>query len=621
MPGAAPNHEDFPVALVSMPFCSAIRPSIQLGLLSALTRKAGFPADAYHLHLHLAAQLTPEIYEPLCGTRGRMTGEWLFSVAAFKAVADDDDEAYFRAFPDEVARAEKFAKNAAFLSLLRREILPAYVEEWFNAVDWGHYRVVGFSSLFQQNVASLALARRIKERWPQVSIVFGGANMEGEMGEENLRAFPFLDFVVIGEGDLAFPALLHRLAIGESVAGLQGVAFRNGSLVVTQGQASPVRDLDALPVPDYSDYFDRLRKVGLHQNSQYSWCLPFESSRGCWWGQKHHCTFCGLNGQGMVFRAKSPAKVIGELNELARRYRISFFEATDNILDMKYVHALFGEIERTKTDYSFFYEIKANLSREQIRSLYLGGVRWVQPGIESLSTHVLQLMRKGCTMLQNLLLLKWCRYYRIRVSWNLIWGFPGETAEDFGRELQVLKLLTHLEPPGGCGRIWMERFSPYFSEHDRFPVHALKPEASYSYVYPGHVALDKIAYFFDYAMDDTLPEEAHQQTRRVVQEWREWWCERPQHSLTYRRIHDSLFVDDERGPGRCGSHAFHGPLAAAYELCSDAIRSVPEVVRHLESAYSCDEVQGALEEFCRLGLMVGENGRYLSLALPVNPNW
>ena len=48
-----------------------------------------------------------------------------------------------------------------------------------------------------------------------------------------------------------------------------------------------------------------------------------------------------------------------------------------------------------------------------------------------LSTHVLKLMRKGTSMLQNLRLLKWCRYYGIEVAWNLIWGFPGETEEDY----------------------------------------------------------------------------------------------------------------------------------------------------------------------------------------------
>ena len=79
-------------------------------------------------------------------------------------------------------------------------------------MDWGRYSVVGFSSTFQQNVASLALARRIKERFPMVKVVFGGANFEGEMGPEYVRAFPFIDYAVVGEGDMAFPALLRNIA-------------------------------------------------------------------------------------------------------------------------------------------------------------------------------------------------------------------------------------------------------------------------------------------------------------------------------------------------------------------------------------------------------------------------
>jgi ribosomal peptide maturation radical SAM protein 1 len=610
------------VALVCMPFAKAILPSIQIGLLTAISEQAGFSTDAYHLNLELAARLTSEAYEPLCDHRGHMTGEWLFSVAAFGEHAHSDDEAYFAAFPEEIAWAEKLGMDTAYFSRLRHELLPRYIEDSLEMVDWERYQVVGFSSTFQQNVACLALARRIKERYPAVQILFGGANFEGEMGLEYVRAFPFIDYAIVGEGDIAFPALLRCLAAQEQPKDLPGLVMRTGEGMTFSGQAPPVRNLDALPAPNYDEYFTRAKRLGLKHHRT----IPFESARGCWWGQKHHCTFCGLNGLGMTYRAKSPGRVLAELSELARKHRISFFEAVDNILDLKYVKDLFSRIAETKTDYQFFYEVKANLTHEQIRTLYRGGVRLLQPGIESLSSHVLQLMRKGCTMLQNVRTLKWCRYYNINVGWNLIWGFPGETEEDYRQELEVLQLITHLQPPRGCSRIWLERFAPYFSDRELFPIHDIRPEASYGYVYPAQVALEKVAYFFDYQMGQTAPAEAHAETCALVKEWQRRWEEKTPDTLVYRRTLDALLIEENRGPGRRFSYVFDGPWALMYEYCGETMRTIANVVEYLQTAlgwprFNAEDVRAALEEFCRLGLMLSEEGKYLSLALPVNPNW
>ena len=75
-----------------------------------------------------------------------------------------------------------------------------------------------------------------------------------------------------------------------------------------------------------------------------------------------------------------------------------------------------------------FWEVKANLTARQVRQLRDAGVAYVQPGIESLNDHVLELMRKGTTGLRNVELLKWCREYGVTPLWNLLYGFPGETA-------------------------------------------------------------------------------------------------------------------------------------------------------------------------------------------------
>src|SRR5204863_1686432 len=115
------------------------------------------------------------------------------------------------------------------LCRLRNEALPAFVEKWATSVDWGAYAIVGFSSMFEQNAAALALARAIKERYPQVVTIFGGANFDGEMGPEYVRAFSWIDYAVSGEGDEVLPALVARVACGASGIGLPGVTGRADS--------------------------------------------------------------------------------------------------------------------------------------------------------------------------------------------------------------------------------------------------------------------------------------------------------------------------------------------------------------------------------------------------------
>ncbi len=619
--GAAPQR----VALVNMPFAAAQRPSIQCGLLKGALTRAGHRVEVFYLNLELAAELGETPYRKLADLRSdHLLGEWLFATAAFGP--RDDEEAYFEAHPSLADTCEQVGRSFDDLRTLRNETLPALIERWATAIDWSAYALVGFTSTFEQNVASLALARRIKERFPGVVTVFGGANYDGDMGPEYVRAFPWIDYAVVGEGDEALPALAGRVGRGESGVGLRGVVGRVDGSVVEGGAAPLVRDLDALPDPDYDEFFATLSRLGRERVLGQSLpLLLFESARGCWWGEKHHCTFCGLNALGMAYRSKSPGRVHAQLRRLSARYQIVNFEAVDNILDMRYLEQLCRPLIEERYDYQVFYEVKANLKRDHLRTLAHAGIRIIQPGIESLSSHVLALMRKGTTMLQNVRVLKWAHYYGIKVAWNLLTGFPGETREDYEDQARLMPLLVHLPPPVGGGSIWLERFSPYFTD-DSFPVRDVAPWAAYRFVYPEErLDLRKIAYFFTYTMGDTVPSEYLEDVQLALQDWQNSWTSTRKPVLVYQRAPDWIQVIDRRRPDAPQVHAFQGPEAAAYELCGDVERRPARVAEALRADggpdLDADAVEEMLRRFCDLGLMVHEDGRYLSLALPVNANW
>jgi hypothetical protein len=222
-------------------------------------------------------------------------------------------------------------------------------------------------------------------------------------------------------------------------------------------------------------------------------------------------------------------------------------------------------------------------------------------------------MRKGVRAAQNVNVLRWARYYGIRIDWNVLWGLPGEEAGDYKTQAQLVPHLAHLQPPSSAGRIWMERFSPIFN--DDFPVRRRQPERSYRYVYPAVVDLDRVAYFFDYELEGALPDDTYDELRAAVGEWRRAWsADDP--TLTYRSAPGLLQIYDGRRPGHEGTYTFEGPLADIYLACSDRPTTAKAV---LGGRLPLETVRAALDGFAERGLMFLDGELALSLALPSVP--
>ena len=196
----------------------------------------------------------------------------------------------------------------------------------------------------------------------------------------------------------------------------------------------------------------------------------------------------------MAFRSKSPARVLAEIETIAERWRVRNVSVVDNILDMRYFRTVLPELASREHGCTFFWETKATLSRRQVRLLAAAGVNRIQPGIESLIDDVLNRMRKGTTFLQNLALLKWCREYGVAVEWNVLYGFPGESVDDYVAMAGLFDRITHLPPPTGFGRIRLDRFSPFHEAPDEFDMINVRAAAPFRHLYPVDAStLDQVA--------------------------------------------------------------------------------------------------------------------------------
>ena len=255
--------------------------------------------------------------------------------------------------------------------------------------------------------------------------------------------------------------------------------------------------MDSLPLPAFEDYFRVLSST--FPDTATTTVLPIETSRGCWWGERSHCTFCGLNGEGMKFRRKRWHRVVEEVDSLMARHPCRLAQFTDNILALDYFKDLIpywaDRVDSTKK----FFEVKSNLTRDQLGMLKRAGVVSIQPGVESLADDTLRLMRKGVTGAQNVATLRWSAELGIKAYWNLIFGFPNEPMTDYEVNLSLMKLMTHLSPPDACSYIRLDRFSPNFMNWRASGFSVIRPVTIYKHIFPFEdTELMRLAYYFAY---------------------------------------------------------------------------------------------------------------------------
>jgi ribosomal peptide maturation radical SAM protein 1 len=619
------------VCLVLMPYAAIELPSIALGLLKVCLQKAQIKPVVLYPNLQFTQEIGLDLYTVISQRfTESLLGEWTFSGVLFPDFQPDHSE-YFnfiasKYFPDIDLNKE------VFWSVRRKAV--SFVDRVAHSVLDLNPRLVGCSSTFQQHCASLALLKRIRELDPDVITFMGGANCEGSMGVATQREFPWVDYVISGEGDEVLPDFCRQLLeTGRNVNpsklpyGVIGSTHRTSQIAVKAVPRASVHHLDLVPIPDYDDYFQTLTTSKLAPYIQPG--IPIETARGCWWGQKHQCTFCGLNGSGINYRSKSPDRVVEEFTHLSQRYGIRKFQVVDNILDVSHINTVLPTLATTTEPYTIFYETKANLKREQMQQLINAGVRCIQPGIESMHDSVLKLMNKGSTALMNVQLLKWAREFGIYVHWNMLAGFPRESDEWYIEMAEWLSLITHLQPPGGVSLIRYDRFSPYHERPADWELNLL-PKPVYGYVYPfSREVLNELAYFFEDATDklNTVSKKSSRpgldKLKACVSQWDRCWQDRfsnPDHlpMLSMKDDGDRIIVSDTRPCASQNQVILEGFAYWVYKACDRALTS-RELLAALHTQTNLDisweNIQAIVTELKKCKILLEINGRFLSLAV------
>lgn len=620
------------VALLQMPWGVLDRGTLPLGLLKEILKRGQIPARVYYLNLKFARYIREDVYR-IISSSFFLIGDWLFAQHLFRDMTDVRHETGFDSLIDGLCAkggmnrqlAEQLIHMKSELNNIIEVVIPKFMDECMDSLPWDQISIAGFSCKVGAQLSSLALARRVKEQYPHIKIVFGGPNVFDKMGEETIRSFEWVDYVMDSESEKTIVELFGNIIEEKSVDTIPGVLLRRDGRIIINKPGGLTDNLDSLPIPDYSEYFEELENSGLI-GKVGKIVIPYESTRGCWWGENEPCRFCAVNNGKNKYRSKSPDKILQEILTHIEKYNIKNFYAADSILNMDFFNSLIPELAERKLGLSIYHDVKPRLNRKQINLLYEAGIKILLTGIESLDNELLGLMHKGTTALENIQMLKLCSEMSMEVLWSMLYGIPGEDPACYSRIMEKIPKISHFNPPGSIVKITLDRFSPYFNAPEKYGLKNVKANILYEYIYPDkRINLDDIAYTFEYEYEDSGRgiELYEKMLADMVMKWAKvFYTNRSK--CEYTVAGNDMEITDSR-PGilrdrmeNIRKYVFSGAKKDIYAYCNE-IKKFDDILEHvnkgLEVKLGQDDLKKLLDGFIKDQLMLEEDSRYLSLAV------
>lgn len=610
------------VALVALPWADLSEPSLGLSILKGQLTRDGIESRVFHLYLDLLRTMTAETYRFFSEEWG--LNEFLFTGLLQPALSDDQYEELFRLSEGLSGRHSRYREPldvAEAVLRIRDEIMPAFLEDSSRKILSMNPTMVGLTCMFDQTIASVALARLIKQARPEILVALGGYALEGPPGDVVLRAFPWIDAIVRGDGEPVVAALARASVAspGERPV-IAGVTWSQKNA----GKAAPSQNLPALeesPDPLYDDWFSDV--AGLMEQAKVevrTKLLPVEASRGCWWGQKHHCVFCGIDAEALKYRMKSCDSVVGMLGRMQQRYGSVKYRFSDYIMSRELVDAL-PELSAHTPRFELSSEIKANQPPERMEALARAGFVELQPGIESFSSHILRLMDKGVTSAANVSTIKNGCLNRIIIHYNLLFNIPGERVEDYENILRMMPRIYHLIPPVSRSEAFVTRFAPLHTNPERFGyagemAHHECYDILFAEDYKRESGIDltDYAYYFrSYVQPTDALAQAHSLLVRQVNHWKRQFRER-EVWLDYEDRDGTVLISDTRYASEETLLELDGLRRDMFLAFASRPKSAGNVARELGATE--DEIVDLLEDMEPHRLFWRDEDLILNVALP-----
>jgi len=191
----------------------------------------------------------------------------------------------------------------------------------------GEYRYVGITVMpGPQTKQAIPLSKKIKEEFPGTIIIWGGYFPTNHY--KIVLESGFVDFVINGPGDHAFPLLIDALENNKPYELIRNLAFKSGETIIR----NPKEDLieqDTLPALPY-DKLDNIYAIDRHYLGKTylgNKTLAYHSSIGC----PFTCSFCAVVPTYEArWKAKSAGHVYNDIKYIKEKWGADAIEFHDN---------------------------------------------------------------------------------------------------------------------------------------------------------------------------------------------------------------------------------------------------------------------------------------------------
>ena len=287
----------------------------------------------------------------------------------------------------------------------------------------------GISSSFTPYHGEAVKIAQIIKDWDRRKIVAtGGAHASCD--PEGVLKSPFVDFVVLGEGEVRFPFLLEQIRRGrlKNIEQIDGIGYRRDGEIQINPVQDFIRDLDSLPQPARELLDPDRYRIGKKRSTMII------TSRGC----PHGCAYCSAHlVMGRFFRSRTPEAILEEMTECRTEYGIEIFDIEDDnfTFDQERAKKLmslmienFGEgaIKLSAMNGVSF----ASLDEGLLRLMKRAGFDTINLSFVSIDSSTKERMRRPKPAAEFDKILEKAEQVGLNVIGYAIMGMPGQTIEE-----------------------------------------------------------------------------------------------------------------------------------------------------------------------------------------------
>ena len=324
-------------------------------------------------------------------------------------------------------------------------------EDFIKMVEEYQPNLVGLSAVSLTYPFGIKFLERLKEKF-EIPTVVGG--IHATISSEDVLENPYVDYVCVGEGEQALVELCEAIRDGKDTTNIKNIWTKKNDKII-KNPLRPLSNMDELPFHDW-EIFDK-RRVYKPMGGKIRRVGCFELNRGCPFNCSYCCNQFLHNMYGLNYRERSVKKFIAEVKYMKNRYNLEYiYISAESFLSTKRERFLeFIKEWKAHINLPFWCETRPEAVTEE-KARLLEGARCasVSVGLESGDLDIRKMLNRLMTDEQIINAFKYLKKTKMRISTNVIIGFPDETREQIFRTIELCRRIS-------VDNLMVHVFNPY----------------------------------------------------------------------------------------------------------------------------------------------------------------